>query len=137
MTRGVMYSHDVDAPGHASVIYKPIVQDGIKSDTVDTSNLIPKNVRSYYLAPHTYMVSYAQGNMAKAFLPGTLMPGTFVNQDWAGMKAHIAECARAYFRSKKKAKSINLEHKNYRAIWIIEEYYKIKDQKHKNQVNKK
>ncbi len=41
MTRGVMLSHDLDAPGHASVIYRPVIQDHQLSNTVDTSNLLP------------------------------------------------------------------------------------------------
>lgn len=86
MVRGTMQSNDLDNFGHASVIYQPIKQDGAFSNTVDTSNLIRKNVRAYNLADHTYMISYAQGNIAKAFLPGAVMPGIFVNQDWAGLK---------------------------------------------------
>jgi hypothetical protein len=119
MTRGRMLSHDVDAPGHAAVIYEPIKQDGVNSETVDTSNLIPGNVRSYTLQPYTYMVSYAQGNMAKAFVPGAIMPGIFVNQDWGGMFSHFSEALKSYFAPNKEWQPWR-EKANYRPIWIID-----------------
>jgi len=125
MVRGRMESHDVDAPGHASVIYRPYIQDGMQATTVDTSNLIPKNVRSYNLDPHTYMVSYAQGNILKAFMPGAIMPGIFVNQDWGGLSSHIKESTKAFFSSHKKAKKTRWKRNiNYSPIWIIEKYRK-------------
>ena len=125
MVRGTMESHDVDAPGHASVIYRPIIQDGVESHTVDTSNLIPKNVRSYNLDAHTYMVSYAQGNIVKAFLPGAIMPGIFVNQDWGGLSSHVIESTKAYFATQKKPKKIRKKNINYRPILVIDEYRRL------------
>ncbi len=129
MVRGEMQSHDLRAPGHASVIYRPKFQDGHAATTVDTSNLIPNNERVYNLMPHTYMVSYAQGNILKAFVPGAIMPGVFVNQDWSGLYSHIKEGILAFLTSKKKAqKSSGYEsldwqkNPNYRAITIIDQY---------------
>lgn len=125
MTRGIMISHDVDAPGHAPVIYKPIIQDGIVSTTVDTSNLIPGNIRAYSLGSHTYMVSYAQGSIPKAFLPGAIMPGVFVNQDWGGLKLHITECLKAMkqvIKAKEPKEDAWRRNENYRAIWIIDDF---------------
>jgi hypothetical protein len=123
MVRGTMESHDVDAPGHASVIYRPIIQDGIETHTVDTSNLIPKNVRSYNLDAHTYMVSYAQGNILKAFFPGAIMPGIFVNQDWGGLSAHITQSTKAFLKAKKKSKkNKKIISVNYRPIYITDNF---------------
>ena len=97
MMRGKMYSHDVENHGHVQVEYRPIAQHGeINKNTVDTSNLKPSKVRSYSLEPYTYMVSYAQGNMIKAFGPGAIMPGIFVTQDFGGMWDHMKECALSY-----------------------------------------
>ena len=125
MVRGRMESHDVNAPGHASVIYCPIIQDGIETHMIDTSNLIPKNVRSYNLGTHSYMVSYAQGNILKAFIPGAIMPGIFVNQDWGGLSAHIKESAKAFLVHHRKPKKNKWRKNiNYRAIWIIDDYRK-------------
>ena len=125
MIKGTMHSHDVNAPGHAAVIYKPYIENGVYMKTVDTSNLIPKNVRVYNLDNYTYMVSYAQGNMAKAFFPGAIMPGIFGNQDWAGLKTHIVDSAKAYYYSKKGEYDPEdwLNNPNYRAIWIIDQYF--------------
>jgi hypothetical protein len=126
MVRGQMQSHDLAATGHAAVIYRPVIQDGIVAHTVDTSNLVPENVRSYNLAAYTYMVSYAQGNILRAFFPGAIMPAIFVNQDWAGLYSHIKESVKAYIGINKKHRdhghcdwTIN---PNYRAIWIIDDY---------------
>lgn len=97
MITGRMLSHDVESKGHLVVEYKPVMQNGkVNETTVDTSNLKPSNVRSYTLEEYTYMVSYAQGNMIKAFGPGAIMPGIFVSQDFGGLWAHIKECAAAY-----------------------------------------
>jgi hypothetical protein len=126
MVRGEMLSHDLDAPGHASVIYRPMIQDHQTSNTVDSSNLIPGNVRSYSLESHSYMVSYAQGNIAKAFIPGAIMPGIFVNQDWHGLYTHIAEGIKAYVNiNKKKDKKYShwRQNPNYRAIAIIDSFH--------------
>lgn len=127
MVRGTMTSHDIKGPGHVSVVYKPYVQDGLVTDTVDTSNLIPKNARSYSLDAHTYMISYAQGNILKAFFPGAIMPGIFVTQDWGGLAAHIKESYRSFMLTKKKYRKTIMQEQanfqtnpNYRAIWIID-----------------
>lgn len=120
MTRGQMLSHDLDAPGHAIVKYEPIKQNGVLSSTVDTSNLIPGNVRSYTLRPYSYMVSFAQGSMPRAFVPGTIMPSIFVNQDWHGMWLHFKEAIKSYFAPN--SHQIPWEEKpNYRPIWVIDE----------------
>lgn len=152
MMRGEMLSHDVDLKGHAQVVYKPIMQNGVMNKTVDTSNLIPGNVRSYSLEPYSYMVSYAQGNMVKAFGPGAIMPGIFVNQDFGGMWAHIHECVNSYsltdplwmrpFKAIKRAgrkvaqklllgsRSVEKDGKinNYRALDIVNQYYSKSEQ---------
>ena len=73
-----------------------------------TSNLTPKNVRSYNLRAHTYMISYAQGNILKAFFPGAIMPGIFVNQDWNGLYSHIKESITAFIGS---FKTLGARHK--------------------------
>ncbi len=101
MISGKMLSHNVINHGHVSVNYEPHIDaKGIRNQhTVDTSNLSPSNVRVYTLEPYSYMVSYAQGSMAKAFLPGAIMPGLFVTQDIAGLKSHIVQCAKSYFNS--------------------------------------
>lgn len=129
LTRGVMESSDVNARGHASVTYRPIVQDGLYSNTVDTSNLIPKNVRAYSLGTYTYMVSYAQGDIPKAFWPGAIMPGIFVNQDWGGLALHIKESIKSFrhlMRPKKEYEDDWKSNENYRALWLIERYQQAK-----------
>jgi hypothetical protein len=126
MVRGEMQSHDLNAPGHASVIYRPNLQDGQRATTVDTSNLIPKNVRAYNLKAHSYMVSYAQGNILKAFVPGAIMPGIFVTQDWSGLFSHIKEGILAFLMTKKKQEKVKeldwTKNPNYRALTIIGSY---------------
>ena len=124
MVRGRMESHDLDGPGHASVVYQPMLQDNTESSTVDTSNLVPKNVRAYNLGEHTYMVSYAQGNILKAFVPGAIMPGIFINQDWGGLFSHIKESLSSFIQAHQKIKSNDWrKNQNYRAIWLIDDYH--------------
>lgn len=123
MVWGRMESHDLKGPGHAPVIYRPMLQDNVMSNTVDTSNLIPKNVRAYNLAENTYMVSYAQGRILKAFIPGAIMPGIFVNQDWSGLFSHVKESMSSFIQTITKPKIKDwTKNPNYRAIWLIDEY---------------
>jgi hypothetical protein len=96
MMRGTMTSNNVGPHGRLSLVYKPIIQDGIPGNTVDTSHLVPSNVRTYSLERYSYMVSYAQGSMLYAFIPGAIMPGIFASQDFKGMFYHISECVRSY-----------------------------------------
>lgn len=116
MIRGEMSSHDVESGGHLSIHYRPLIQDGKTGGTVDTSNLKPSNVRSYSLERYTYMVSYAQGNMFYAFLPGAIMPGIFFSQDFKGMYLHFKECLKAYVHSFTKKEKSEANRKNYRAL---------------------
>lgn len=123
MVTGRMESHDLKGSGHAPVIYRPMLQDNVLSKTVDTSNLIPKNVRAYNLAEDTYMVSYAQGRILKAFIPGAIMPGIFVNQDWGGLFSHVKESISSFIQTVKKPIIKDwTKNPNYRAIWIIDQY---------------
>src|SRR5258705_250602 len=82
-------SHDLDPSQHVAVLFRPSIQDGVRAGTADTSSLIPGKMRSYNLKSYTYMISYAHGNIIRAFLPGAIMPGIFVNQNWASSWAPI------------------------------------------------